>query len=117
MVSYAKSPATVVSKVQKELTRVPEIDVSKCIDCGLCVEVCPQNVFARSEDGTHRVQHGERCIECGACEINCRGEAIMFEPFPGCGCIWNATFRRLKTIAFWRKTAADSTNSCDCTKS
>ncbi|MFX1507114.1 MAG: ferredoxin family protein [Promethearchaeota archaeon] len=42
----------------------------------------------------------ERCIECGACELNCRGEAILFDPFSGCGCIWNATFRRLKGVTF-----------------
>lgn len=112
MVSYAKSSATVIPKVQKELTRVPEIDISKCIDCELCVEVCPQNVFARSEDRTYRVQHGEKCIECGACVLNCRGGAISFEPFPGCGCIWNATSRRLKSIISWRKTAVDTPDSC-----
>jgi ferredoxin len=115
MVSYAKSRTAEITKIKQEILHAPELDASKCNSCGMCVEVCPQNVFVRSENGTYRVQHVERCMECGACELNCRGGAISFNPFPGCGCIWNATFRRLKNIAFWRRSTSEPTgSSSDC---
>ncbi|MFW9903788.1 MAG: 4Fe-4S binding protein [Candidatus Thorarchaeota archaeon] len=116
MVSYAKEhPMKLVVKEIKNI-RAPELDGSKCIKCGLCVEVCPQNVFSiKGEE--YRVARPEKCIECGACVLNCRGNAISFEPFPGCGCIWNATFRRLKSIAFWRKSSVETNpDSCCGTK-
>ncbi|MFX1254752.1 MAG: ferredoxin family protein [Promethearchaeota archaeon] len=114
MVSYTKSPTIVITKVRQEPLHVPELDASKCIRCGMCVEVCPQNVFVRSKEGAFQVQHLDRCMECGACELNCRGGAIAFDPFPGCGCIWNATFKRLKKIAFWRRSASEQTcSSCN----
>ncbi|MFX0085495.1 MAG: 4Fe-4S binding protein [Candidatus Hodarchaeota archaeon] len=94
--------------------RAPELDESKCTKCGFCIEVCPQNVF-NNWKGRYTVQRPENCLECGACVLNCQGGAISFEPFPGCGCIWNATFRRLKSIAFWRKSTVQTTNSCSGT--
>ncbi|MFW9856831.1 MAG: ATP-binding protein [Candidatus Thorarchaeota archaeon] len=111
MASYTKSLTASIPKEKQEILHVPELDPSKCNRCGMCIEVCPHNVFARDEDGTYQVQSVERCIECGACVLNCRGGAISFEAFPGCGCIWNATARKLKSIAFWRKSASESTCS------
>ncbi len=93
-----------LSIVEEQDIRAPEINLSECNKCGRCVEVCPFDVFLQKEDGFFEVAHPERCVECGACKLNCRGDAIIFDPFPGCGCIWNATSRRLKELAFWRKT-------------
>ncbi|MHA1940391.1 MAG: 4Fe-4S dicluster domain-containing protein [Candidatus Kariarchaeaceae archaeon] len=115
MVTSTKSSPAVITDVKQEILNVPELDASKCNGCGMCTEVCPQNVFVRAENGTYQVKYPERCIECGACELNCRGEAITFDPFPGCGCIWNATFRRLKNIAFWRTSTSESNcSSSEC---
>ena len=97
-----------------EEIRAPKLDSSKCIKCERCVEVCPQDVFSSDGDGSYIVQNPERCIECGACELNCRGNAISIQSFPGCGCIWNATFRRLKSLTFWRKSKPETTESTCC---
>ncbi|MFX0210379.1 MAG: 4Fe-4S binding protein [Candidatus Hodarchaeota archaeon] len=116
MVSYSQELPMEITAGKIEKIRAPELDGSKCTKCGLCVEVCPQNVFGL-KDEEHVVQRPEKCIECGACVLNCRGDAISFEPFPGCGCIWNATFRRLRSIVFWRKSEDDtSPDSCCGTK-
>ncbi|MCK4989398.1 MAG: 4Fe-4S binding protein [Bacteroidales bacterium] len=47
-----------------------EYDPSLCIGCRLCIEVCPHNVF-RMSGKKAEVFKRDKCIECGACEINC----------------------------------------------
>lgn len=51
----------------------PIIDYSKCIECQLCVDVCP--VFAINfTDKIHFIH--EKCIRCGLCESRCPKNAI-----------------------------------------
>lgn len=47
----------------------------KCIGCGQCVPVCPQN--AHSMENGHRFD-AEKCIACGACAKVCLGEALTY---------------------------------------
>ena len=47
----------------------------KCVGCGLCMQVCPQGVFAL-KDGKAYLIDLDRCMECGACELNCAFAAI-----------------------------------------
>lgn len=47
---------------------VPEVDRSKCNDCGVCVSVCP--AAAISEDDVASVSV-DRCIKCCACVKEC----------------------------------------------
>ncbi|UCG01943.1 MAG: 4Fe-4S binding protein [Candidatus Heimdallarchaeota archaeon] len=115
MVSYSQELPMEIATNKIEKIRAPELNGSKCTKCGLCIEVCPQNVFSH-KDEEYIVQQPEKCIECGACVLNCRGDAISFEPFPGCGCIWNATFRRLRSIISWRKSVVNPPDSCCGTK-
>ncbi len=54
-----------------------------CTGCGHCVKVCPHRVLKRN--GRKAVlAHEERCIECGACQLNCREEAITVTKGTGC---------------------------------
>ena len=50
---------------------VSEVDESKCVGCGYCVEVCPYN--ARSIDMFRKkaVVHPFLCDNCGACVVAC----------------------------------------------
>lgn len=57
-----------------------------CTKCGVCLEVCPHGVFQVDSEGYSRVEFASRCIECGACELNCRGDAIDAKA-EGCGCL------------------------------
>lgn len=58
-------------------------DAELCCDCGRCTEVCPHGVFTRG-DSAARLVHGDDCIECGACQLNCPTEAIQVESGVGC---------------------------------
>ncbi|MBQ3124648.1 MAG: glycyl-radical enzyme activating protein [Clostridia bacterium] len=49
---------------------------NKCIGCGECVTVCPQNAH-RIENGMH-VFEREKCIGCGKCTDVCLGDALIF---------------------------------------
>jgi len=55
-----------------------KIDPTKCIACGTCQSVCPQNPPAPEKDeetGKFKIVP-ERCKECGTCAENCPVEAI-----------------------------------------
>jgi ferredoxin len=57
----------------------------KCINCRRCTEVCPHGVF---EEGNVHVElvNSSRCMECGACALNCPVQAIDVKS--GVGCAW-----------------------------
>ena len=47
----------------------------KCVNCGLCVSVCPSGAQIR-ENGAHRFER-EKCLACGACAEICPEKANM----------------------------------------
>ena len=55
-------------------------DPSKCTGCARCAEVCPHGVFVMSgpspEGNRARLTDRDLCMECGACQANCRFGAI-----------------------------------------
>ncbi len=54
-----------------------------CSGCRDCVRVCPHAVLAMIEKKAVVVA-GDRCIECGACQINCHDGAIDVTKGTGC---------------------------------
>jgi NAD-dependent dihydropyrimidine dehydrogenase PreA subunit len=53
------------------------INSSSCTGCGVCVNLCPQGVFAFDQDGLKvAVVAASRCTKCFMCEDNCRYGAI-----------------------------------------
>jgi len=56
----------------------PVINKEKCTNCGMCILVCPQNVFGK-ENGSVVVKKPDECIDCGACEMQCPEQAIKLE--------------------------------------
>lgn len=54
-----------------------------CTGCGRCLEVCPQDVFKRSGKDIE-IQQRDRCIECGACMMNCQPGAVTVNAGVGC---------------------------------
>ncbi len=54
------------------------IDFEKCIGCGECVEVCPEEVYTL-EDEELVVANEEDCVECDACAETCEIDAITIE--------------------------------------
>jgi NAD-dependent dihydropyrimidine dehydrogenase PreA subunit len=58
-------------------------DPGKCAGCGRCAEVCPRDVF-EMRDKKASVIDKDRCIECGACALNCDFGAIQVDAGVGC---------------------------------
>ena len=53
-----------------------EIDASECKGCGLCIEACPPNVIAMSDQLNHfgykpAFYMGSGCTGCGICFTAC----------------------------------------------
>jgi len=75
-----------------------------CIGCGMCVMVCPHQVFMLVKTKAQIVAFNQ-CMECGGCARNCPTSAITVNAGVGC-----ATAVIQGTL---RGTAA----SCDCDSS
>ena len=59
------------------------LEQEACLGCGMCLQVCPQEVFAM-EHGKARIMEQDACMECGACMTNCSTEAIWVQSGVGC---------------------------------
>ena len=58
----------------------PVIDDKKCTKCGLCVDICPVDVFYGSEEGKiPTVMLGDDCFFCGSCILECPIDAIILQ--------------------------------------
>ena len=55
----------------------------KCTGCGICAEVCPHDVF-KIEDRKTVILDKDRCMECGACVMNCAFGALFVDKGVGC---------------------------------
>jgi NAD-dependent dihydropyrimidine dehydrogenase PreA subunit len=60
-----------------------KLDSEKCVGCGMCLSVCPHNVFELSE-GKAKITDIDSCMECGACSKNCAFSAVTVTPGVGC---------------------------------
>lgn len=60
-----------------------EYDPELCTGCGRCIEVCPHEVFEKAGKVV-KVRNRDRCIECGACMMNCAFKAIRVQAGVGC---------------------------------
>jgi NAD-dependent dihydropyrimidine dehydrogenase PreA subunit len=60
-----------------------KLNEEKCTGCGMCLEVCPHEVFKMN--GKHiAVRNRDACMECGACSRNCPVEALSVQAGVGC---------------------------------
>jgi len=54
-----------------------------CNGCGICIKVCPHEVFELSGRKSHIIRR-DYCMECGACSLNCPVNAISVNSGVGC---------------------------------
>ena len=47
------------------------LDVSLCKACGICIALCPENVFDTAEMGEAVVARPDDCTMCLLCELHC----------------------------------------------
>ncbi len=59
------------------------LDQEKCVGCGMCLTVCPQEVLSMV-NGLAAIENRDHCMECGACARNCPTEAITVKAGVGC---------------------------------
>ncbi|NOY67879.1 MAG: 4Fe-4S dicluster domain-containing protein [Deltaproteobacteria bacterium] len=59
------------------------INQERCTGCKTCVNVCPHQVL-ELKNKKAKIAHEARCIECGACRLNCRENAVTVEKGTGC---------------------------------
>lgn len=72
----------------KELVYLSDVVTLKlceetCNGCGMCLKVCPHDVFELSRKKAH-IMRRDNCMECGACALNCQAGAITVNSGVGC---------------------------------
>ncbi|MBI4319797.1 MAG: 4Fe-4S binding protein [Chloroflexi bacterium] len=63
----------------------PVIDDEACTLCGVCSDICSEDVFGplAADDVVVRARRPEECWHCGACVIDCPTDAIkLYIPLP-----------------------------------
>jgi adenylylsulfate reductase subunit B len=62
----------------------PIINEKKCTACGVCAEICPQDVFWGTErKKTPVISYPEECWHCNACVLDCPEQAVTLRiPLP-----------------------------------
>jgi NAD-dependent dihydropyrimidine dehydrogenase PreA subunit len=56
------------------------IVADRCTDCGICIKVCPANVFDPGQSGLPVLARVEDCQTCFMCELYCQADAIYVAP-------------------------------------
>jgi len=56
------------------------VSEERCIDCDICVRVCPTNVFDAVPGGHPVIARQEDCQTCFMCELYCPADALFVAP-------------------------------------
>lgn len=58
------------------------ISDARCVQCNLCVSVCPTNVFDKVDDDVPVIARQNDCQTCFMCELYCPADAMYVAPHP-----------------------------------
>lgn len=59
------------------------LETQACNGCGNCANICPHLVLEMQHKKAV-ITAEERCIECGACQLNCEEDALVVTKGTGC---------------------------------
>lgn len=48
-----------------------------CKGCGICIDICPHQVFTSDKDGKPIISLPEKCTQCALCWLHCPDLAII----------------------------------------
>jgi len=57
------------------------VSATRCIECDICVKVCPTNVFDATDNGAPIIARQDDCQTCFLCEIYCPTDALYVAEF------------------------------------
>lgn len=74
----SKSSSTTINKTGGWRTYRPKTDLDKCVGCGTCAAVCPENAVVMKEvNGKQKpFTNFDFCKGCGVCAEECPVKAI-----------------------------------------
>ncbi len=56
------------------------VSATRCVQCNLCVTVCPTNVFDAVVDAPPKIARQSDCQTCFMCELYCPVDALYVAP-------------------------------------
>jgi NAD-dependent dihydropyrimidine dehydrogenase PreA subunit len=84
------------SSLQEDRLLRVVLEEKRCKGVGYCEEVCPRDCYLVDRQGRRATMPGSaRCVQCGACIVQCPCDALHFES-PDGGVIPPDTIRRFK---------------------
>lgn len=54
---------------------IVSIDDKSCVNCGMCVKICPMDVL-RPDDAVPRIAYRQDCQSCFLCRLYCPTNAL-----------------------------------------
>ena len=57
-------------KMEMHSASKPEIQVDKCVSCGMCIRHCPEKAISYNKDLNAQIDYS-KCIGCGQCVASC----------------------------------------------
>jgi NAD-dependent dihydropyrimidine dehydrogenase PreA subunit len=59
---------------------IEQILTDRCTRCGVCIDVCPTNVFDLAADGLPVIARQNDCQTCFMCELYCEADVLFVAP-------------------------------------